>query len=67
MDVKTFYLLVTGMDRIEAAEQLMSMDYTIYPHISDKDRRQSHKKWYRKAYPEAFEEKIIKTTDLELV
>ncbi len=66
MDVVTFSVLVNGMKRIEASEHLMSMDFTIYPHIGDKDRRKQHKKWYREAHPEAFEEKIVKTSDLEL-
>jgi hypothetical protein len=66
MDVSTFNLLVNGMKRLEASEHLMAMDWSIYAHISDKDRKKQHKKWYKDAYPEAFEEKVVKTSDLEL-
>lgn len=67
MDVRVFSMLNTGMDQIRAEEHLHLMDAISYPHITDKARSKQHKKWSKQAYPENFADKIIKTTDLELI
>lgn len=67
MDVRTFSKLVKGMEQIKAEEHLYAMDYISYPHAKDTERRKMHKSWYKRAYPENFEKKVIKTSDLELI
>lgn len=59
-----FYL--QAMDRIKARERLSSMDSNQYPHLVDKDKRKRHKEVYKSAFPESFDNKTVKTTDLEL-
>jgi hypothetical protein len=66
MDIATLSIFIKAMNQIEAEEQLFKMDSSIYPHMGDKDRRLAHKKWYKIAYPENFEQRTVKTTDLEL-
>lgn len=66
MDVNTIGMLINGMDRVEAMNHLMNMDFVAYPHVDNKSRKANHKKWYKKAYPESFEERVVKTSDLEL-
>jgi Sec7-like guanine-nucleotide exchange factor len=66
MDMMTLCSLSTGMEKVMAMEQLLAMDYVSYPKSDEKSRRASHKKWYKLAYPESFENKVVKTTDLEL-
>ena len=66
MDVNTYHILARGMEQLQAEEQLLSMDAVSYPHSDQKHRRKSHKKWMKQAYPENFEERTLKTTDLEL-
>lgn len=66
MDVRMISLLINGMERLQAMEHLMNMDFSSYPHADNKTRKSEHKKWYKVAYPEAFDKKTIKTTDLEL-
>ena len=54
------------MERIRARERLYMMDALLYPNMIDKDRRKKHRDLSREAFPEHFEKKILKTTDLEL-
>ena len=67
MDIRLFNILSLGMEQMIAEQQIRNMDFAIYPHIDDKGRRSSHKSWYKKAYPESFESRVVKTTDLELI
>ena len=67
MSLATLKLLIEGMRQIGAFEQLKSMDAISYPHMDNKERKKSHKKWSKEAFPENFEAKILKTTDLELI
>lgn len=62
-----FNFLVNGMRQLKAEEQLYLMDAVSYPHIDMKQRSKKHKELYKKAYPENFEQRVIKTTDLELI
>jgi S-methylmethionine-dependent homocysteine/selenocysteine methylase len=66
MDVRVFSVLVNGMNQVKAEEHLMLMDALCYPHSDQKQRSKQHKKWSKEAYPESFEQKVLKTTDLEL-
>jgi len=56
-----------AMKRIKSIERLELMDAIQYPHISDKDRHKRHRAVSKEAYPENFRDKILKTTDLELI
>ena len=67
MDIRTFSMLVSGMDQIRAEEHMLLMDAISYPHMTEKARSKHHKKWSKQAYPENFVERIVKTTDLELI
>lgn len=67
MDVSVFNKFVSAMEQLEAQEQLLKMDYISYPHMSEKERRKKHKQWSKAANPRSFEQKIIKTSDLELI
>lgn len=43
------------------------MDALDYSHRNiDKDRKKKHRALYKKAYPNNFDKKPVKTTDLEL-
>lgn len=66
MDVSILSILIAGMKQETAHEHLMHMDALSYVHMNEKDRRKQHRKWYKEAYPENFENKPLKTTDLEL-
>lgn len=57
---------VQAMERIQARERLYLMDATQYPSLQNKDRKDRHKSVYKKAFPESFEARVVKTTDLEL-
>ena len=59
-------IYLQAMERIKARERLFLMDAAQYPHLQPKDKKTRHKKLYREAYPENFEERTVKTTDLEL-
>ena len=56
-----------AMRRIKARERLEAMDSYSYPHIKDKSRSKKHREIYKAAYPEKFEERAVKTSDLELI
>jgi hypothetical protein len=66
MDSYLFSVLYNGMVQVLAEEHLKCMDFSMYPNADDKSRRKMHKEWYKLAYPENFESRIVKTTDLEL-
>ncbi len=59
-------LYLQAMERIKARERLYLMDALLYPNMPSKDKRKKHKELTKLAYPEKFQEKILKTTDLEL-
>ena len=42
------------------------MDAALYPTLVSKDKRSKHKEIYKAAYPDKFESRVLKTTDLEL-
>ena len=67
MSTKTLSTLITGMNQISAEEHLYKMDAASYPHYSEKYKPKHHRNWYKIAYPENFESRPIKTTDLELI
>jgi hypothetical protein len=67
MDVKTFRTLHLGMTCLKAEENLYSMEVASYPHMDDKNRRKTHKRYYKNAYPENFEKRTVKTSELQLV
>lgn len=67
MDICTFGFLCRGMEQLKAEEHLQLMDAVSYPHIDSKARTKKHKIWYKQAYPENFEKRVVKTTDLELI
>jgi hypothetical protein len=59
-------LYLQAMERIKARERLYLMDALLYPNMPQKDRRKKHKEISKAAFPENFNERILKTTDLEL-
>lgn len=67
MDHQTISMLRNGIDRILAKNLLRDLSVSSYPNMKDSDRRKFHRKMHKEAYPESFEEKTIKTTDLELI
>lgn len=66
MDIRHYKTLINGMEQVKAEEHLVLMDAVSYPQMNQKARRKSHKNWYKQAYPENFQHKPVKTTDLEL-
>jgi len=66
MDIRILSILVSGMGQVMAEEQLNIMDAISYPHRDDKGRKKQHREWSKLAYPDKFEQRIVKTTDLEL-
>jgi hypothetical protein len=42
------------------------MDALQYPMMNQKEKNKKHRQVYKQAHPENFENKVIKTTDLEL-
>jgi hypothetical protein len=54
------------MERIRARERLFEMDANQYPTLNQKEMRKRHKDLYKIAFPENFENRTVKTTDLEL-
>ena len=67
MDFQTFNKLYDSMHRITAREMLRTFTTSDYPYINDKkSKKKLHRDVYKIAYPENFEEKVLKTTDLEL-
>lgn len=66
MDIALLSVFIRGMYQLEAEEHMMTMDAVSYPHTTDKARKASHKKWSKIARPEDFENRAVKTTDLEL-
>jgi hypothetical protein len=68
MDFQTFEKIYDGMHRILAKNMLRDFTVADYPYIKNsKDKRKLHKNVYKIGYPEYFEERIVKTTDLELI
>jgi hypothetical protein len=57
---------IQAMERIKSKERLIMMDSLQYPTLEIKEKKKKHKEVYRQAFPENFEERILKTTDLEL-
>lgn len=57
---------VQAMERLKARERLVAMDALQYPMMMQKEKNKKHREVYKKAYPENFENKAVKTTDLEL-
>ena len=55
-----------AMERIKARERLVLMDALQYPMMNRKEKNKKHRQVYKQAHPENFENKVIKTTDLEL-
>ena len=56
------------MHRIISRKTLRDFTVTGFPYIStDKERRKLHRNVFKVAYPENFEQKIVKTSDLELI
>jgi hypothetical protein len=55
-----------AMERLKARERLVLMDALQYPMMMVKEKNKKHREVYRKAHPENFENKAVKTTDLEL-
>lgn len=56
-----------AMNIIKHRERLESMDATQYPHLQDRERTKRHRAISKLAYPDNFKEKVLKTTDLELI
>lgn len=67
MDVRNFRVLYNGMIRLHAEEVLYSMEAISYPHVQDKQRNKIHRRYYKIAYPENFENKALKTSEIELI
>lgn len=42
------------------------MDTLQYPTLIDREKKKRHKEIFKVAYPEKFENRVVKTTDLEL-
>jgi hypothetical protein len=67
MDFITFNKLYEGMHRLIARQMLRDFTVADYPYIKEhKNKRKIHRNIYKVAYPENFEDRILKTTDLEL-
>lgn len=58
---------VQAMEMIRARERLIMMDAALYPSLVEREKKKKHKEVYRAAYPEKFEKRVVKTTDLELI
>jgi hypothetical protein len=58
---------VQAMQRLQGKERLVMMDANQYPVLESKDKQKKHREVYRVAYPESFKDKILRTTDLELI
>lgn len=52
---------------IEARERLVSMDCAAYPHTSDKGRKESHKKIWKRAFPSELDSREVLTTDQMMI
>ena len=59
-------LYIQAMERLKARERLYLMDALQYPTMQHRDKKTKHKQVYKAAYPENFDSRIVKTTDLEL-
>jgi hypothetical protein len=60
-------MFIQAMNRIKAKERLVSMDALQYPHMKQKDKNEKHREVCKQAYPENFVERVLKTTELELI
>jgi len=67
MELDEFNKMVSAMDRIKAKECLEMIQVISYPHTDNKNQNKIHKDFYKKAYPEYFEMRVIKNEDLRLV
>lgn len=52
---------------IEARERLVSMDCVAYPHMSDKARKDAHKKIWKAAFPSELDNREVLTTDQMMI
>lgn len=66
MDFYQVNLMTEAMNQIIAREHLRQMDIVQYPNLKPRDSRKRHKKWSKIAYPERFEQKVIRNEDLRL-
>ncbi len=56
------------MHRIQAREMLRTFTTADYPNITDKRaKKKLHRNVYKVGFPENFEKRVVKTTDLELI
>lgn len=64
-----FLDLVKAMKIIKARDRLIKCEEISYPHMKENDRKDLHKRMYKEANPEYFEEKIteVKLSDLPRV
>lgn len=52
---------------IEARERLVLMDCSAYPHTSDRGRKESHKKIWKRAFPSELDNREVLTTDQMMI
>lgn len=67
MRPQQFKYYLQAKEIIIARERLNMMDAVKYATLSFKDQQKKHKEVYKKAYPDKFEQRIVKTSDLELI
>lgn len=58
---------IQAMHRIQSKERLYQMDALQYPMMDQKDKSKKHREVYKQAFPENFEQRVLKTTELQLV
>ena len=64
MTMNDFSEYAQAMRQLKARAKLDLMDSLQYPHIQEKSRKKRHRDVYKAAYPDAFKQRIVKTTDL---
>jgi hypothetical protein len=62
-----FIMYERYIEIIEARERLIAMDCAAYPHTSDRARKESHKKIWKKAFPSELDGRQVLTTDQMMV
>lgn len=63
-----YNIMLESMRRIQAKNILIWMDCAQYPHMSDmKEKRKKHREYYKAAFPENFENKVVSNDELRLV
>ena len=55
-----------AMERIRSQERLYLMDALQYPTMQKADKKQKHREVYKAAFPDNFNRRVLKTTELEL-